>query len=146
VSSDSEAVPRSTVASVNENRRFPPPWVVAGGVVAALVLLFLLGFAYGQRPDWHIGEWHWGNIFTVTVASLAIISSVVVSKITLTRNAAQFEESRIDARNDKLRATISDPPAPLPSLDLAPTYSRRASNNSPKATQRKILRPYKRLI
>jgi hypothetical protein len=75
VSSGSDAVPRSTLACVNENRPVPPPWAIAGGVVAALALIFLLGFAIGQQPDWHIGEWHWGNIFTVTVASIAIIAS-----------------------------------------------------------------------
>lgn len=69
------------MASVNENRRFPPPWVVAGGVVAALVLLFLLGFAYGQRPDWHIGEWHWGNIFTVLLLSDSTDVAQYISKI-----------------------------------------------------------------
>jgi hypothetical protein len=50
----------------------------------------------------------WGNLFTVIVASIAIISSVVVSRITLRRNASQFEHSRLDARNDKLRVEVID--------------------------------------
>jgi len=56
--------------------------------------------------------WHyspgWGNLFTVTVALIAIIASVVVSVITLRRNASHFEQSRIDARNDKLRSEVID--------------------------------------
>jgi hypothetical protein len=56
--------------------------------------------------------WHytlgWGNFFTVTVALIAITASVVVSVITLRRNASHFEQSRIDARNDKLRAEVID--------------------------------------
>lgn len=56
--------------------------------------------------------WHytlgWGNFFTVTVASIAIIASVTVSVITLRRNGSHFEQSRIDARNDKLRAEVID--------------------------------------
>jgi hypothetical protein len=122
-----DAVLRSTLADVDKNRPLPPPWVIAGGIAVALALIFLLGIAYGQRPDWHIVEWHWGNILTVTVASIA---SVVVSNVTLKRNAAQFEQdrqdnarqyernrqdtrndieqSRLDARNDKLRAVLID--------------------------------------
>jgi hypothetical protein len=57
-------------------------------------------------------KWHytmgWGNLFTVTVALIAITASVTVSAITLRRNADQFEQSRIDARNDKLRAEVID--------------------------------------
>jgi hypothetical protein len=56
--------------------------------------------------EWHYTE-GWGNLFTVTVASIAIITSVVVSAITLRRNAWQFEQSRLYARNDKLRAEIA---------------------------------------
>jgi hypothetical protein len=56
--------------------------------------------------------WHytlgWGNLFTVAVALIAISASVVVSVITLRRNASQFEQSRVDARNDKLRAEVID--------------------------------------
>ena len=56
--------------------------------------------------------WHytlgWGNLFTVTVALIAVTASVVVSVITLRRNAAHFEQGRIDARNDKLRAEVID--------------------------------------
>jgi len=56
--------------------------------------------------------WHytlgWGNLFTVTVALIAITASVVVSVITLRRNASHFEQSRIDTRNDKLRAEVID--------------------------------------
>lgn len=55
-----------------------------------------------------IAEWHWGNILTVTVASIAIIASVVVSAITLRRNASQFERTRLDTRNDRLRAEVID--------------------------------------
>jgi hypothetical protein len=56
--------------------------------------------------------WHytggWGNLFTVTVALIAITASVVVSVITLRRNTSPFEQSRIDTRNDKLRAEVID--------------------------------------
>lgn len=56
-------------------------------------------------------EWQytpgWRNLFTVTVASIAIIASVVVRVITLSRNARQFEQTRLDARNDKLKAEIA---------------------------------------
>ena len=56
--------------------------------------------------------WHytggWGNLFTVTVALIAITASVVVSVITLRRNTSHFEQSRIDTRNDKLRAEVID--------------------------------------
>jgi hypothetical protein len=66
--------------------------------------------------------WHytlgWGNLFTVIVASIAIIASVTVSVITLRRNASQFEQGRIDARNDKLRAEV---------IDLISALSQRSS-------------------
>jgi hypothetical protein len=56
--------------------------------------------------------WHytlgWGNLFTVVVALCAIAASVTVSVITLRRNASHFEQGRIDARNDKLRAEVID--------------------------------------
>jgi len=56
--------------------------------------------------------WHytvgWGNLSTVTVAVIAIIASVTVNVITLRRNASHFEQGRIDARNDKLRAEVID--------------------------------------
>jgi hypothetical protein len=48
----------------------------------------------------------WGNLFTVTVALIAIMASVTVSVVTLRRNASQFEQRRIDERNDKLRAEV----------------------------------------
>jgi hypothetical protein len=60
----------------------------------------------------------WGNFFTVTVASIAIIASVTVSVITLRRNGIHFEQSRIDARNDKLRAEV---------IDLISALSQRSS-------------------
>jgi biopolymer transport protein ExbB/TolQ len=66
--------------------------------------------------------WHytlgWGNLFTVIVASIAIIASVTVSVITLRRNARQFEQGRIDARNDKVRAEV---------IDLISALSQRSS-------------------
>nr|WP_325499857.1 hypothetical protein [Mycobacterium sp.] len=69
----------------------------------------------------HAG-WHytlgWGNLFTVTVASIAIVASVTVSVITLRRNASHFEQGRIDARNDKLRAEV---------IDLISALSQRSS-------------------
>jgi hypothetical protein len=67
-------------------------------------------------------QWHytmgWGNVFTVTVALIAVVSSVVISVITLRRNASHFEQSRTDARNDKLRAEV---------IDLISTLSQRSS-------------------
>jgi hypothetical protein len=66
--------------------------------------------------------WHytlgWGNVFTVTVALIAIVSSVVISVITLRRNSDHFEQSRTDARNDKLRAEV---------IELISTLSQRSS-------------------
>ena len=66
--------------------------------------------------------WHytlgWGNFFTVVVASIAIIASVTVSVITLRRNESHFEQGRIDARNDKLRAEV---------IDLISALSQRSS-------------------
>lgn len=66
---------------------------------------------FGDAID-GMAEWQytpgWGNLFTVVVATAAIIASVVVSKITLKRNAAQFEQTRLDKRNDKLRAEVID--------------------------------------
>jgi hypothetical protein len=50
----------------------------------------------------------WGTLFTVTVASIALISSVVVGVITLVRNANHFDQGRVDARTDKLRAELID--------------------------------------
>jgi hypothetical protein len=56
--------------------------------------------------------WHytlgWGNLFTVMVALCAIFASVTVSVITLRRNTSHFQQGRIDARNDKLRAEVID--------------------------------------
>jgi biopolymer transport protein ExbB/TolQ len=54
----------------------------------------------------------------VIVASIAIIASVTVSVITLRRNARQFEQGRIDARNDKVRAEV---------IDLISALSQRSS-------------------
>jgi hypothetical protein len=66
--------------------------------------------------------WHytlgWGNLFTVTVALIAVTASVIVSVITLRRNASHFEQGRIDARNDKLRAEV---------IDLISALSQRSS-------------------
>ena len=66
--------------------------------------------------------WHytlgWGNLFTVTVALIAITASVVVSVITLRRNTHHFEQNRLDARNDKLRAEV---------IDLISALSQRSS-------------------
>lgn len=107
VSSGAGAVPWSRLADVDSDRPFPPPWAIASGVVAALALIFALGYIYGEQPEWHITEWHWGNILTVTVASAAIIASVWVSKITLNRNAAQFEQTRLDSRDDRLKDEIA---------------------------------------
>jgi hypothetical protein len=56
--------------------------------------------------------WHytmgWGNLFTVTVAMFAIIASVTVNVITIRRHASQFEQGRIDTRNDRLRTEVID--------------------------------------
>jgi hypothetical protein len=49
-------------------------------------------------------SWHWGTLATVAVAATAIIVSIV----TLRRNAAQFEQQRRDARDDKLRTEIAN--------------------------------------
>ncbi|MCV7049593.1 hypothetical protein H7H82_03060 [Mycobacterium heidelbergense] len=49
---------------------------------------------------------------------MAVIVSVVVSVITLRRNAIHFEQSRLDARNDKLRAEV---------IDLISALSQRSS-------------------
>jgi hypothetical protein len=54
----------------------------------------------------------------VTVALVAIVASLVVSVITLRRNEIQFEQSRIDARNDQLRAEV---------IDLISALSQRSS-------------------
>ena len=58
----------------------------------------------------YAAAWHytmgWGNLFTVTVAAIAVIASVTVNVITLRHNASHFEQGRIDARNDKLRAEV----------------------------------------
>ncbi|MGV0081742.1 hypothetical protein ACRUZW_26060 [Mycobacterium colombiense] len=107
VSSGPGAAPWSRLADVDSNRPLPPPWAIAGGVVAALALIFALGYIYGEQPDWRVAEWHWGNILTVTVASVAIIASVWVSRVTLNRNAAQFEQTRLDSRNDKLKEEVA---------------------------------------
>jgi hypothetical protein len=112
-------VPRSTLADVNERGPSPLAFVIAGGVVAALALVFGLGMVFGISSDQlGGGDWHWGNILTVTVASLALIASVAVGAVTLDRNSKQFEQSRhdnladversrLDARNDKLRAEVA---------------------------------------
>jgi hypothetical protein len=92
----------------------PPTWLIVTGIIVALGVIFVLGVGYGQQWGDDFGgmaEWQytpgWGNLFTVTVATAAIIASVIVSKITLNRNATQFEQTRLDKRNDKLRAEIS---------------------------------------
>jgi hypothetical protein len=68
-------------------------------------------YASADSTTAHAG-WHytvgWGNLFTVTVAVIAIAASVTVSVITLRRNTDQHEQSRIDARNDKLRSEVID--------------------------------------
>lgn len=50
----------------------------------------------------------WGSLFTVAVAALALISSLVISVITLRRNARNVEQSRIDAKTDRLKAELID--------------------------------------
>jgi hypothetical protein len=54
----------------------------------------------------------------MVVAVVAIISSVAVSVITLRRNTSQFEQSRLDTRNDKLREEV---------IDLISALSQRSS-------------------
>jgi hypothetical protein len=75
------------------------------------------GYTIHAYTGWHY-TLGWGNLFTVIVASIAIIASVTVSVITLRRNARQFEQGRIDARNDKLRAEV---------IDLISALSQRSS-------------------
>jgi len=69
-------------------------------------------YALSDHPVQAHAAWHytlgWGNLFTVTVAVFAIVASVTVNVITLRRNASHFEQGRIDARNDKLRAEVID--------------------------------------
>lgn len=69
-------------------------------------------YALSDHPIHAAAAWHytlgWGNLFTVTVALIAIMASVAVSIITLRRNASHFEQSRLDTRNDKLRAEVID--------------------------------------
>jgi hypothetical protein len=69
-------------------------------------------YAFSDDTIHAYAAWHytqaWGNLFTVAVALIAITASVVVSIITLRRNASHFEQSRIDARNDKLSAEVID--------------------------------------
>ena len=69
-------------------------------------------YALSDRSIQAHTAWHytlgWGNLFTVTVAVFAIVASVTVNVITLRRNASHFEQGRIDARNDKLRAEVID--------------------------------------
>jgi hypothetical protein len=69
-------------------------------------------YAFSDDTIHAYAVWHytqgWGNLFTVTVALIAITASVVVSVITLRRNESHFEQSRIDTRNDKLRAEVID--------------------------------------
>jgi hypothetical protein len=69
-------------------------------------------YALSEHPVQAHAAWHytmgWGNLFTVTVAVFAIVASVTVNVITLRRNARHFEQGRIDARNDKLRAEVID--------------------------------------
>jgi hypothetical protein len=63
----------------------------------------------------------WGNTFTITVAVVAIVASVAISVITLRRNENEFEQSRIDARTDKLRAEV---------IDLISALSQRSSQTA----------------
>jgi hypothetical protein len=69
-------------------------------------------YAFSDDTIHAYAAWHytlgWGNLFTVTVALIAVTASVAVSVITLRRNASHFEQSRIDTRNDKLRAEVID--------------------------------------
>jgi hypothetical protein len=62
-----------------------------------------------------------GNTFTITVAVVAIVASVAISVITLRRNENAFEQSRIDARTDKLRAEV---------IDLISALSQRSSQTA----------------
>jgi hypothetical protein len=79
-------------------------------------------YAFSDKTIHASGVWHytlgWGNLFTVAVALIAIVASVTVSVISLRRNANQFEQSRIDVRNDKLRAEV---------IDLISALSQRSS-------------------
>jgi hypothetical protein len=79
-------------------------------------------YAFSDGTIHGYAAWHytlgWGNLFTVMVALIAIMTSVVVSTITLRRNASHFEQSRIDTRNDKLRAEV---------IDLISALSQRSS-------------------
>jgi hypothetical protein len=49
----------------------------------------------------------WGNLFTVVVAVAAIAVSAWYNRRTLRNANAIFDQGRIDARNDKLRAEIA---------------------------------------
>lgn len=72
VSSSAGAVPCSRLADVDENRPFPPPWVIAGGIVVALGVIFLLGVGYGQQ--W--GADQWAALGTCVGAVVAIAAAV----------------------------------------------------------------------
>jgi len=99
VSSSADAVPWSRLADVDENRPFPPPWVLAGGIVAALALIFVLGVGYGQQwgaPQWGpLAEW---------IAGAATFGAVVVAL----REAARGQRSReIDYEISRRRECIT---------------------------------------
>lgn len=70
---------------MNENRPLPPPWAIAGGVAAALALIFLLGVGYGQR--W--GAEQWGPL-AAWVAGAATFGAVFVAL----REAARSQRAR----------------------------------------------------
>ena len=49
-------------------------------------------------------SWHWGTLATLAVA----VTAIIVSIVSLRRNAAQFQQQRLDARDDKLRTEIAN--------------------------------------
>lgn len=90
---------RSTLADVNESPAFPPPWAIAGGVAAALALIFLLGVGFGQQ--W--GADQWGPL-AAWVAGAATFGAVVVAL----REAARSQRARaVDHEISRRRECIA---------------------------------------
>jgi hypothetical protein len=91
-------VARPTLADVDDDRSLPP-WAIAGGVVAALALIFVLGVGYGSA--W--GAEQWGPL-AAWIAGAATFGAVIVAL----REAARSQRAReIDHEVSRRRECIA---------------------------------------
>jgi hypothetical protein len=78
---------------------------IVGIALAVVVTLVVIVVCW----DWITGWWTpgWGNLFTVGAALLAVGVGAWINLLVLRRSIRNFEQARLDGRNDKLRSEVA---------------------------------------